>query len=464
MTPRAPASVPRGRRGSSADEGFTLVEVMAAVVIFVIISTATVAILIQALRVVRDNSDRVMAASIARSEVEYLRTLGTTAIPIGLMVGPYPAGQSASLRVDPRMLDPKFTIRTTSNWVGLNQSQTACAAASPGQAYMRVTVEVSSQNLPSPVSVDTVIFPDSAYQVTGAGSATVALVDQVGSPVSDVLVRGTDAIHPTNNFTVTSGTDGCLYIPNLVATGSLAVTVSRVGYVSQTPTGTSAVLQITSGNVSRSSFKLAAAATVQFASANATYAIPASMPVRWQFNTTGASATAGVVGTPATALWPEPSGISAYPGMCADADPVAYGVSRQSFSLDAGGTSVAALDSAPVRVRGLLADIPVTARYVGTDGGCAFSPLVVGRSNNLGVLKVGLPYGDWEFVAGGQTHRLTAPLRPLGDGTPPEPAVVAFTLADLDNPCPTASPTPSGSPTPSASPSGTTCPSPSATP
>ncbi len=464
MTPRVPAFVPRGRRDSSAEAGFTLVEVMAAVVIFVIISTATVAILIQALRVVRDNSDRVMAASIARSEVEYLRTIGTTAIPIGLTVGPYPAGQSASLRVDPRMLDPKFTIRTTSNWVGLNQTQTACAASSPGQAYMRVTVEVSSQNLGRPVTVDTVIFPETTYQVTGSGSATVALIDQVGSPVSDVLVRGIDAIHPTNNFTVTSGTDGCLYIPNLVATGSLGVTVSRAGYVSQTPTGTQAVIQITSGNVSRSSFKLAAAATVQFASADATYSIPASMPVQWQFNTTGASATAGEVGTPATGLWPEPSGISVYPGSCADADPISYGVSRQSFSLDAGGTSVATLHSAPVRVRGLSADIPVTARYVGTDTACSFTPFVVGRSNNQGILRVGLPYGDWEFVAGGQTHRLDTPLRPLGDGTPPEPSVVAFTLADLDNPCPTASPTPSGSPSPSPTPTGTTCPSPSSTP
>ncbi len=476
MTPRAPASVPRRRGGCSAekdlqrgtsDRGFTLVEVMVAVVIFVIVSTATVAVLVQALRVIRDNADRVMAANIARSQVEYLRTLGTTAIPIGLMSGAVPPGQSAN-RVDPRVLDPKFTIRTTSNWVGFSQTQNACAAAVPGQAYMRVTVEVSSPNLSRPVSVDTVIFPETTYQVTGSGSATVALVDQVGAPVSDVLVRGVDAIHPTNNFTLTSGTDGCLFIPNLVATGSLSVTASRAGYVSQTPTGTQAVLQITSGNVSRSSFKLAAAATLQFESEDATFTIPAGIPVTWQFNTTGASANAAVMGTPATGLWPEPNGIAAYAGSCSDADPLAYSVARTSYALDAGGTAIAPLQSAPVRVRGLEADMPVTVRYVGTDAACAFTPLVVGRSNNQGVLRIGLPYGDWEFVAGGQTQRVPAPLRPLSDGSTPEPVLVEFTLADLDNPCPSpspsGSPTPSGTPTPTPTPTGTVCPSPSGSP
>lgn len=469
MTPRVPAPVPRGRGDSSADTGFTLVEVMAAVVVFVIVSTASVAILIQALRVIRDNADRVMAASIARSEVEYLRSLGTTAIPIGLTVGAVPAGQSTA-RVDARLLDPNFTIRTTSNWVGFSQTQNACTAAAPGQAYMRVSVEVSSQNLAKPVTVDTVVFPETAYQVSGSGSATVKLIDQVGSAVSDVVVRGTDALNPTNNFTITTGTDGCLFIPNLAPTGSLTVNVSRAGYVSQTPTGTDAVLQVTSGNVSRSSFKLAAAATVQLAGVDSTYAIPAVLPVTWQFNTTGASATAGVVGTPATGLWPEPSGISIYAGSCADADPLAYSVSRQTFALNAGGTTTALLNAAPVRVRGLAADMPVTLRYVGNDAACSFAPVVVGRSGAQGILRVALPYGDWEFVAGSETRRLPAPLAPLPDGSAPALVTVPFTIADLDNPCPTASPSPSGTPTGSPSPTitptptATTCPSPSGTP
>ena len=455
--------------GDRRDAGFTLVEVMAALVVFVIVSTATVAILIQALRVVRENSDRVMAAGIARSQVEYLRSLGTTAIPIGLTVGAVPAGQSAA-RVDPRLLDPEFTIRTTSNWVGFDQTQNSCTASTPGQAYLRVSVEVSSANLGQPITADTVIFPDTVTQTSGTGSATVSVVDQAGASVSDVLVRGTDTYQPTNNFTLTTGTDGCLFIPGRTPSGSLGVNVSRSGYVSQTPTGTDAVLQITAGNVSRSTFKLAPAAILEFGSVDVGFPVSAGLPVTWQFKTTGASDTPGAVGTPITGLWPEPSGITAFAGSCTDADPLSYAVSRDSFTLDAGGTSIARLASAPVRLRGLPADTPVTARYVGADAACSPAALVVGRSNALGILRVGLPYGNWEFSAGGETHRPASPLAPQADGTTPGPVLVEFTLADLDNPCPTASPAPSGtvtatpSPTASPSPSGTVCPSPSPSP
>ena len=465
--PAAPAPVPPGRGGRPGDAGFTLVEVMAAIVVFVVVSTATVAILIQALRVVRENADRVMAASIARSQVEYLRTLGTSNIPIGLTVGAVPAGQSTA-RVDPKLLDAAFTIRTTSNWVGFDQTENSCTAATPGQSYLRVTVEVSSANLGRPITMDTVIFPDTSAQVSGTGSATVSVVDQVGAPVSDVVVRGTDAFHPTNNFTLTTGVDGCLFMPGLTVSGSLAVNVSRSGYVSQTPTGTDAVLQVSAGNVSRSSFKLAPAATLQFAGADGTFPLPADIPVTWQFKTTGASDTAAILGSPVTGLWPEPSGLTAFAGSCTDADPLTYSLTRTSYTLDAGGTSVALLASAPVRLRGLPADTPVTAIYAGTDGACSPSPIVVGRSNDRGILRTGLPYGDWRFTAEGETQVLPGALVPLADGTPPEPVTVNFTLADLDNPCPTASPVPSGSPTPdptaSPDPSSTLCPSPSVSP
>jgi len=66
------------------DEGFTLIEVLAAVFIFIAVSAATIAILLLALRTIDQNNERVLAANVARSQVEYLRTLGASNITPGL--------------------------------------------------------------------------------------------------------------------------------------------------------------------------------------------------------------------------------------------------------------------------------------------------------------------------------------------------------------------------------------------
>ena len=62
-----------------------------------------------------------------------------------------------------------------------------------------------------------------------------------------------------------------------------------------------------------------------------------------------------------------------------------------------------------------------------------------------------MPYGNWTFVTPGQTQALTSALEPTPDGSPLDEVVVNFTLADLDNPSPSATATPSGTPSPTPS-------------
>lgn len=430
------------RARAGADEGFTLVEVLAAMVVFILVSTATVSILIVALRTVRENSDRVQAANIARSQVDQMRFLGAALIPKGLSLGG-PAGT-----------DPRFTVRTTANWVGLSQTVSACEAAEPGQAYVRVHVEVSSANLTGPQVIDTVVVPESGDTADGTGAATVAVVDQLGAPVSDVAVRGLDAVRPTNAFTLTTGSDGCLFLPGLAPTGSLAVTVSRAGSVSSTPTGTSQTLLVTAGSVTRSTFELAPQSSITFASTIETHPLPPLIPVSWQVNTTGAPVNASTAGATVGQLWPNTNGFSAWAGSCTDANPTGFGIAHQSFAFIAGKATTAALTIAPLKLRGLPADAAVTAFYVGTDPACAGQSFAVGRSDALGVLKVGLPYGNWRFQTPGQTQDLATPLVPSADATPLVELVVNFTLADLDNPSPSPSGTASASSTPSPTATG----------
>ena len=428
------------RRHARADEGgFTLIEVLAAMVVFIVVSTATVSILILALRTVRENDDRVQAANIARSQVDAMRFLGAASIPKGLTIGG-PAGTDSS-----------FTVRTTANWVGLGQQVSACEAAEPGQAYVRVHVEVTSANLSGPQVIDTVVAPEGSQTLDGTGAATVAVVDQLGGPVSDVVVRALDSIQPTNAFTLTTGSDGCLFLPGLKPTGSLSVTVSRTGYVPSTPTGTQQTLQVTAGSVTRSTFELAAQSTIAFGTVDEVHALPSAMPVSWQLNTTGSSPATSNAGGVVTALWPNTNGFTSWAGACADSNPAAYGVTRQSFAFIAGQTTHAALLAVPLKLRGLPAGALVTGRYAGSDAACVGQTVALGAAGELGVLRIAMPYGNWTFVTPGQTQALTSALEPTPDGSPLDEVVVNFTLADLDNPSPSATATPSGTPSPTPS-------------
>ena len=103
------------RREHAVDEGFTLVEVLAAMVVLVVISTATVALLNVALNAVRENTDRVKAATLARTKIDALRASGATAIPLGLV------------RESAAAPDQRFTVSTTSSWVGIGQQTSSCS-------------------------------------------------------------------------------------------------------------------------------------------------------------------------------------------------------------------------------------------------------------------------------------------------------------------------------------------------
>jgi hypothetical protein len=383
-----------------------------------------------------------------------MRFLGAAGIPKGLTIGG-PAGTN-----------PNFTVRTTANWVGLAQQVSACETAQPGQAYVRIHVEVSTANLTGPQVIDTVVVPEASQTVDGTGSATVAVVDQMGAPVSDVAVRALDPVQPTNAFTLTTGSDGCLFLPSLKPSASLAVSVSRAGFVPSTPTGAAQTLQITAGSVARSTFELAAQATITFTAGDPEHPLPLALPMSWQVNTTGAAVTTSTADAIVTGLWPNTNGFSAWAGACTDANPSFYGATRQGFAFIAGKTTNAAVSAVPMKVRGLPADTVVTAKYAGADAACTNLEINLGRTNEVGVLLTALPYGDWTFDAAGETQPLIEPLVPTVDGTAHVVVWVNFTLADLDAPSSTATPTGSATvtATPTATPTVTTTPTPTATP
>ncbi len=420
------------------DEGFTLIEVMVALLIFVIVSTATVGLLILGLRLVRENTARVQAAGIAQTQLDSLRQRGAALVPVGVSTT---APQGTSTR---------FTVRTTSQWVGLGQgTASACQAATPGQAYLRVAIDVSSPDLRGPQHVESVIIPEPGQGpgagITGpTGAVAIAVADQNGQPVSDVVVSGTDTAVPLNAFSVTTGSDGCVYLPAMRVSGSLVVTVAKAGYVASTPTGRTQTVQVSSGGLARVGFSYAASSNVAFTSGVPGFALPGAAPITWQPNATGSVATVVTTATPPTGLWPATSGFSAWMGKCTDNAPSAYGTSAPSFAFTAGGTSNAGIVGSPLILTGITPTLPVLARYAGNDSTCAGSTIDLGRADALGTISTLVPFGTWTIVAGTQSLS-TGRLTPTTTVTP-----LIFTLYS-----PTASPSASPSGSPSASPTST---------
>jgi type II secretion system protein I len=261
------------RRERSRDEGFTLIEVMVALGVFALVSLATVSILITALRTVRENEDRVLAANIARSELEQARISGAEAVPLGL----------SERRIS------EFTVRTSANWVGVDQQVSACDAISPGRDFLRVSVEVSGRSLAAPQQIDGVIPGVDPQDASGA--MTVFVGDAYADPLSDVTITGTDPFHIGNNFRVVTGPDGCVFLPDLEPSGSLQVSVQRqiggVSLIARTPEADRQQVQINLDEVSRVSFELALPAGVRFESPDAPYPVPDGIEVSWKQLTTG---------------------------------------------------------------------------------------------------------------------------------------------------------------------------------
>jgi type II secretion system protein I len=389
------------------DEGFTLIEVIVAMAVFAIVSLATVSILINALRTVRENEDRVLAANLARSALEQARIDGAAAIPIGL--------------TEREVSD--FTVRTSANWVGVDQRVSACDAITPGQDFLRFSVEVSGRTLSSPQRVDGVvpgIAPESAR-----GALTIFAGDQYAEPLSDVTITGIDPFHPENSFQVVTGADGCVFLPFLTASGSLLVSVQRnvdgLSYITRTPEDASRQAQIAIDEVTRLSFELAPPAGVRFESDDAVYPVPEGVPASWKPLTTGAVTRVDPLATLIDGLWPATTGFEAWLGSCSDADPRIYGGTPTSFDLVGGGNVTVPVEAAKVRVKGLLPEMDVQIRYTGADPDCAGLVLDAGVADEEGRVDVLVPYGPWEFIADGQVRTPEGPLVPS-----PDRLVVAF--------------------------------------
>lgn len=419
----------------AGDEGFTLIEVIVALAVFLVVAGAALTMVIGALKTVGNNADRVAAATVARSQAESLRANGAYAIPIGQSSRTVTTSQG------------QYSVLTSADWVGIGQAVNPCQVGSgviPGQSYVRVHVEVTSNKLGAPQTSDFLVYPkDPIPAVNNTGTATVSVVDAGGHPVAGVGVTGTDLSGASGAFAYATGADGCVFIPNVPTGTQWQVRISKSGYMTESPGGNTLVKQVQALANTPYSFTYDLPASINLTTASDGYQVPPNVAITLSPDPLGRT-PAQIPDYPITisGLWPRTAGYSTWLGQCSDAATTA----ASSVNTRAGQTTDAQMNGARIDVVAPQGSV-ITASHtdvLGGTGGCpqAFTVGTVGSSM---VLKTKLPFGAWKLVSSTSPSRISVQTTPQ-TGVCSAKWAIPGSVPASPPPSQSPSPSPSGSP------------------
>jgi type II secretory pathway pseudopilin PulG len=395
------------------EAGFSIVEVIVAMAVLVVITAATVAVLMASLEAIRGNSDRVQAASIARTHLATLRSLGADALA---------PNEGVNTDVIDDFQATGFTVTTTSRWVGFAEDTNPCASVvggSPRQGYVQSRIAVIGGELRAPQYIDAVIPPLEGVPEAVGGAATVYVRDQVDAPLAGWQVTASSSASGASTQVGTSGADGCIHFANLVP-GDWTMTVGLgPGWMAEPGTTVTRAVPIAIGdNTAVDSFVVSRpVAAIRLSAGSAPdYPLLPDLPVVVRLGSLGTVQdvmTDDPLILPGSGqqLWPDPLGYSASLGCSDEGAPT-------SIPVTPGGESAIVLPTAVIDIVGPR-ESEVTVRHAqeaqGT-GVCAGTPTVLGPLTAApdpdqpdavlgpsGRTGVSLPRGTWTFSTPGQT-------------------------------------------------------------
>lgn len=377
--------------GSRDDAGFSIIEVVVAMVIFTIFVTAALGILLRTTEMARSNGQRGAATNLALRQIEAARAMSATDIPDGRSSSTTSVGGTT------------FTVTQTAKYVSSGATASACAGTGNTLAYKLITVSVSWPNMGSvkPVRSDTLRAVGIGNDVSDAnkGSLAIGVVGGDGVDEAGVLVT----LSPGGK-TGTTTEDGCLVFTGLTP-GAYTATASMPGYVgtgnNQTTTVTS--LGVTAGAIAHGTLYYDTARTVTLAFTGTTGAVPlAGMPIRLG-NTYFAEATfSACPGTPtsgcvttvtplqAKQLFPEQYAVKY--GACTEVDP-----SRANVDLRPAvtGTTVTIPVATPTFIVKTASGAPIAGRVITITHGVGCTAVYTTTSVGGAGGAVAIPYGAW---------------------------------------------------------------------
>ncbi len=459
--PHVRTTAPDARHESaslSADRGISLVEVMVAIALFAVMSSALMIVLNATIKTSNDGGQRVVAANLAARELEITRDAftsqgrGPKTIPFNAVENPNPlpggtAGQP--LKVD----GVPFTVirEAFPRAVDSAAASTCDEGTTAEMAYLTVRVTVTWPGLGDrpPLTMDTVMTPQKGtYADATKGFMGVKIIDRLGAPQPGVSVTRSGSA-----TAAVTGLDGCALFAN-VTPGSYTVSVHKAGYVTQQGAATGTLTAtVQAGQLWRGTVSYDEAATLEVALCPPEdYPLPLSLSVPVSLGNSGLlpSGAKSFSGTgtreivdcrPAEAeappgemlraaetrtlssLWPYPSGYQVWAGSCLDNDPQRPdpgtgqlpGLPRdQPVTSDPGLTSSTVVELVGLKVENApLLSTSIVATQV-PDTGCpkigsnAYGAKIdLGPALLGGTIKASLPYGVWKITSGSKSATVT---------------------------------------------------------
>jgi hypothetical protein len=238
-----------------ADNGTSIVEVIAAVVIFMILSVGVMQGLVTSVRLAGDQRHRVTALSLAASEIDYVRAISD---PFTVL----------DREFDETIDGITYTIERDTSWVTGTGADVPCTGSGSNNLQLkRVNVSVTWEGRMSashPVNSDTVLAPTGRINDPARGTILISATraDGTGAAGVDVTVTPSgggaaalDAAPPDTDA------EGCSYALHVVP-GTYTISLSRSNWIDseQRTTPTTSVV-VTAGSTTSAPFGYDAAST-----------------------------------------------------------------------------------------------------------------------------------------------------------------------------------------------------------
>lgn len=413
--------------------GFTLIEVLVALMIFAIIATSVAYSLTLALAMTRDSRSREVAANLAAQQVDVVRSLKNVFSVVN--------GTTTQV-VD----GVTYTIAQSAVWVSSTGSTATCGTTGGLLQNKSVTESVTWSGMRSttpPVQANTLLAPSGPLNDPTSGTILVHVTGATALGMSNVAVAAApDPLVPGNGATTVTpapsatDSDGCSYVLKVVP-GSYQITVGSPGdgMISdqQTPTPTRTYPVSAASSVLASfSYDQAAQATVTYASNSvvAGLQLPSNLTATFlpQGNVYATAVTPAMPSKTATSpLFPLGSGYSVFAGSyvptgpaigaapsCLSVNPAQWttpnalgnvGVLPPAFLTSPGLPTVASAPMGIVTVNGVASGRYLTAvnRAAAAstgDPGCATGMSYTFTTMTSGAaVTLALPYGSWSLYA-----------------------------------------------------------------
>lgn len=404
-------------RDANPDDGFSLIEVVVAMLVFATLAVGIAFSLLSVLAMTKEGRARAIATNLAAQEIDLDRsasdvfTLGDVTRTLTNASG-------------------TFRVNRTTQWVSGAGGGTGCGTGTGVLQYKRINVSVTWDGMraeAAPVRTDTVLAPKNLINDPALGTLIVATLAAGGAGSSGVSVSAAPTAGVAGNTAVAvsgaaTNAQGCSYLLKVVP-GTYDVTVSRAGYIDnrQVATTTKATnIPVAAGTSASAGFVFdqSGSFSVTYASNNGSGSLQFPTNVDTSFLSTGGvyvSAATVPAASRTFQLFPSPGGYAVMAGKyvaptqssagCISADPEAWpatstlaaGVRTQSTT-----TATAGLPMGLITLTGASGKFvtAVSAAGAGTgDPGCTV-PMTYTFDALAASGKIALPYGSWALYTG----------------------------------------------------------------